>query len=48
MDIESIWTTDSNYEYKQTGYKEREMSEWIDINIASHSKRPNLLSEQII
>ena len=48
MDIESIWTTDSNYEYKQIEYKEREMSEWIDINIALHSKRPNLLFEQRI
>ena len=49
MDIESISTTDSsNYEDKQTEYKEREMSECIDINIAWKSKIPNLLSEQRI
>ena len=49
MDIESISTTDSsNHEDQQTKYKEREMSECIDINIAWQSKRPNLLFEQRI
>ena len=47
MDIESISTIDSsNYEDKQTEYKEREMGECIDINIAWKPKRPNLLYEQ--
>ena len=49
MDIECISTTDSsNYEDKQTEYKEREMGECIDINITWKSKRPNLLSKQRI
>ena len=49
MDIESISTTvSSNYEDQETEYKEREMGECIDINIAWKSKRPNPLSEQRI
>ena len=49
MDIESISTIDSsNYEDKHTKYKEREMGECIDINIAWKPKMPNLLSEQRI
>ena len=49
MNIESISATDSsNYEDQQTEYKEREMSECIDINIALKSKRLSLFSKQII
>ena len=47
MDIESISTIDSsNYEDKHTKYKEREMGECIDINIAWKSKRPNAIAEE--